>query len=73
MLTKLFNLLGSKRSRQLSTISTLAEAVMAFKRGQKKVGALLLGAAIISYKRSELGYLAQLAAKLYQRKLSKAN
>lgn len=68
MLSKLFKLLGSKRSRQLSVISTLAEAVMSFKRGQKKAGALLLGAAALSYKRSELGYLAQIAAKIFKKK-----
>jgi hypothetical protein len=65
---KLTKLLGSKRSRQLSVVSTLAEAVMSFRRGQKKIAALLLGAAAISYKRSELGYLAQLGVKLYQKK-----
>jgi hypothetical protein len=65
---KLTKLLGSKRSRQLSVISTLAEAAMSFKRGQKKVGALLVGVAALSYKRSELGYLAQIAVKLFEKK-----
>ncbi|SEO85970.1 hypothetical protein SAMN04487948_10619 [Halogranum amylolyticum] len=68
MLSKLLGILGSKRSRQLSVVSTLAQAVLSFKRGQKKAAALFLGAAALSYKRSELGYIAQIAAKLLKKK-----
>lgn len=64
----LFKLLASKRSKQLSVVSTLAEAAMSFKRGQKKLAALLVGVAALSYKKSSLGFLAQILVKLYQKK-----
>lgn len=65
---KLTRFLGSKRSRQLSAATTLYEAVKSFRGGQKKLAALLAGAAALSYKRSELGYLAQAVVKLYKKR-----
>lgn len=64
----LMKLLGSKRVRQLSVLSTLFEAVTAFRRGKTKLAALLVGVAALSYKRSGLGFVAQLAIKLLKKR-----
>lgn len=64
----LLKMLGSKRARQLSVLSTLLEAVMALRRGKKKLAALLVGVAVLSYKRSGLGFVAQLAVKLLKKR-----
>lgn len=60
-------LLSSKNTRTLSALTTLAQAGYALYRGKKTVAALLVGAAVLSYRNSWVGMVAQLAIKLYQR------
>ncbi|MFC7155385.1 hypothetical protein ACFQPA_07950 [Halomarina halobia] len=60
--------LRSKSSRRLSALSMVAEAGMALYRGNKRVAALLAGAAVLAYRWSVVGLLAELGIRLYQRR-----
>ncbi len=46
----------------------LAEAGLALYRGNKRVAALLAGAAVLAYRWSVAGLLAELGIRLYQRR-----
>ncbi len=46
----------------------VAEAGMALYRGNKRVAALLAGAAVLAYRWSVVGLLAELGIRLYQRR-----
>ncbi|MFC6836319.1 hypothetical protein [Halomarina ordinaria] len=63
----LSKLLASKSSRRLSALSMLVQAARALYRGNRRVGALLLGAAVLSYRWSVVGLVAELGIRLYQR------
>lgn len=52
---------------KLSIVSTLVDAAMAFARGNRLGGALLLGAAALSSKIPGLGVAASIAMRLYRR------
>ncbi|WP_254543557.1 hypothetical protein [Halomarina pelagica] len=60
--------LASRSSRRLSALSMLAEAGLALYRGNKRVAALLAGAAVLAYRWSVAGLLAELGIRLYQRR-----
>ena len=57
----------SKRSGQISAISMLVEAGLALYRGEKRIAALLLGAAVLAYRWSFVGAIAELLIRVYQR------
>jgi hypothetical protein len=57
----------SKRAGQVSAISMLVEAGLALYRGEKDVAALLLGAAVLSYRWSLLGTVAGVLIRIYRR------
>ncbi len=57
----------SKRSGQVSAISMLVEAGLALYRGERKIAALLLGAAALSYRWSIVGIVAEVLIRVYQR------
>ncbi|WP_254537516.1 hypothetical protein [Halomarina litorea] len=63
----LSEILSSKNTRTLSALSTLVQAGLALYRGNTKVAALLVGAAVLSYRTSWVGMVAQVAIQLYQR------
>ncbi|HET7322896.1 MAG TPA: hypothetical protein VFJ06_01040 [Halococcus sp.] len=62
-LAKAFN---SVRSGQISAISLLVEAGLALYRGDKRIAALLLGAAALAYRWSAVGLVAQILYRIYQ-------
>ena len=57
----------SKQAGQLSAISMLVEAGLALYRGDKRVAALLLGAAVLAYRWSFVGFVAEILIRIYQR------
>lgn len=57
----------SNRSGKISAISMLVEAGLALYRGDKRIAALLLGAAVLSYRWSFLGAIAEILIRVYQR------
>ena len=57
----------SKQAGQISAISMLVEAGLALYRGEKKIAALLLGAAALSYRWSIVGIVAEALIRVYQR------
>lgn len=59
--------LNPNSMNKLSIISTLVDAAMAFARGNRLGGALLLGAAALSSKIPGLGVAASIAMRLYRR------
>ncbi|EMA54064.1 hypothetical protein [Halococcus thailandensis] len=59
--------LKSKQAGQISAISMLVEAGLALYRGEKKIAALLLGAAALSYRWSIVGIVAEALIRIYQR------
>lgn len=61
--TRLF---GSKSVRNLSTVSMVIEAGLALARGKRKIAALLLGAAALASRWSAVGFLAEIAIRVYQ-------
>jgi hypothetical protein len=58
---------SSVRSGQISAISMLVEAGLALYRGERKIAALLLGAAVLSYRWSFVGAIAEVLIRVYQR------
>lgn len=58
---------SGKGLRDLSTISTLVDAALAFYRGRIKSGLLLVGAAIASRKAPGLGTAASLLLRIVRR------
>jgi hypothetical protein len=64
----LTKLLSSKWSRRLSALSVLSEAARAFKSGNKKLAALLVGGAALAYRSSKLGFVVSLVARRLRRK-----
>lgn len=63
----LANAFKSKQAGQISAISMLVEAGLALYRGEKKIAALLLGAAALSYRWSIVGVVAEALIRIYQR------
>ncbi|EMA51033.1 MULTISPECIES: hypothetical protein [Halococcus] len=63
----LSDLLTSKRSGLVSAVSMLVEAGLALYRGDKKIAALLLGAAALAYRWSFVGAIAEILIRAYQR------
>ncbi|WP_338729550.1 hypothetical protein [Haladaptatus sp. DJG-WS-42] len=64
-LGKLLNSPGAKR---ISTLSMIAEAAFAFRRGEPKIGAMLIGAALLSMRWSVVGLASEGLIRLYRRK-----
>jgi hypothetical protein len=62
----LTDVLDSRNTRTLSALSMLAEAGLALYRGNRRVAALLAGAALLAYRFSWVGVVAELAIRLYQ-------
>ena len=58
---------SGKSLRNLSIISTLIDAALAFRRGRVKSGLLLLGAAAVSRKFPGLGTAASVLLRLVRR------
>jgi hypothetical protein len=58
---------NSKRAGQVSAISMLVEAGLALYRGEKDVAALLLGAAVLSYRWGLVGTIAGILIRIYRR------
>lgn len=58
----------SKRARQLSALSMLAEAAKAFKRGKVVLAGLYVVGAGLSYKNSKVGFGAQALLRLLRRR-----
>lgn len=56
-----------KNLRNLSIVSTLIDAALAFKRGRVKSGLLLLGAAAVSRKVPGLGTAASVLLRIVRR------
>ncbi|WP_336359884.1 hypothetical protein [Haladaptatus sp. ZSTT2] len=46
----------------------IAEAAVAFRRGEKKIGAMLIGAAVLSMRWSAVGLAGEGLIRLYRRK-----
>ncbi|EMA46242.1 hypothetical protein [Halococcus saccharolyticus] len=63
----LSDLLTSKRSGMISAVSMVVEAGLALYRGDKKIAALLLGAAALAYRWSFVGAIAEILIRAYQR------
>lgn len=63
----LANAFKSKQAGQISAISMVVEAGLALYRGEKKIAALLLGAAALSYRWSIVGIVAEALIRIYQR------
>ncbi|WP_332899790.1 hypothetical protein [Haladaptatus sp. CMSO5] len=61
-------LLNSRGIKRLSTLSMIAEAAVAFRRGEKKIGAMLIGAAVLSMRWSAVGLAGEGLIRLYRRK-----
>ena len=57
-------LLGSSATRSLTVVSVLREARTAFNRGNRTRGVLLLGLAVLAWKWTLIGLLAQGLLKL---------
>jgi hypothetical protein len=53
--------------RKLSTVSTILDALLAFKRGRKKSGLLLLGAAALSRRVPGIGTAASVLLRIVRR------
>ncbi len=58
---------NSVRSGQISAISLLVEAGLSLYRGEKRTAALLLGAAVLAYRWSAVGFVAQILYRIYRR------
>lgn len=59
--------LNSKRLTALSMVSTISDALVAFARGRRKRGLVLLGAAAATWKLRGLGVLASILVRLVGR------
>ena len=59
--------LGSKRTRQLSALSMLAQAGLSLKRGKALLALAYVVGAIVSYKNSVAGFVTQVALRLVRR------
>jgi len=62
----LTGLLSSNESRQLNALSLLAQAGLALYRGNRQIALLLAGAAVLAYRVSWLGIVAQIGIRLYK-------
>ena len=60
------DILNSNGARATSSLTMLAEAGIALYRGNKTVAALLLGAAVLAYRFTVIGVVAELAIRIYQ-------
>jgi hypothetical protein len=58
---------NSKRAGQISAISMLVEAGLALYRGEKRIAALLFGAAVLSYRWGIVGTIAGILIRIYRR------
>lgn len=58
--------LASKYSKQLRVVSLLVDAVSEMRRGEKKLAAILVGVAAITYRSNRFGYLTEIFVRLYQ-------
>jgi hypothetical protein len=63
----LADLLNSKRSGQISTLTMIVEAGLALYRGDMRVAALFLGGAALAYQWSAAGIIANVLINIYQR------
>ena len=63
----LAELLNSKRSGQISTLTMLVEAGLALYRGDTRVAALFFGGAALAYQWSVAGIVANVLINIYQR------
>lgn len=63
-------LLGSKWSRLFSLVSVAANGVRALVRGNRRIGALLLGIAFLAYRWSPLGIAVSLLYYVYGDRIS---
>ncbi|MFW6321108.1 MAG: hypothetical protein ACOC0Z_04605 [Halohasta sp.] len=61
----LTKLLGSTWARRLSVVTVLVNGVRALLRGNRRVGALLIGLALLAYRWSPLGILLTLLVSRY--------
>lgn len=61
-------LLKSPGVKRISTLSMIAEAAFAFRRGEAKIGAMLIGAALLSMRWSAVGLAGEGLIRLYRRK-----
>lgn len=61
-------LLGSKASRSLTVVSALGQAAREFRRGDRRVAALLVGLAALAYRSSAASVLAQGLLWWYRRR-----
>jgi len=64
-------LVASKWSRRFSLVSVAANGVRALLRGNRRVGALLLGIALLAYRWSPLGIAVTLLYYRYGDRISK--
>jgi hypothetical protein len=64
----LTQVLDSPHAKRLSVLTMLVEAGIALLRGNKKVAALLVGAAAIAYRWSGVGFAVEILIRLYQRR-----
>ena len=62
----LSRLLNSSGAKNLSALSMLVEAGLALARGKRKIAAMLLGAAALASRWSIVGFLAEIAIRIYQ-------
>ena len=64
--------LGSSRLRRISIFPIVVEAVQAFWQGKRRVGALLLGAAVLASRSSVVGILVHLLIRRYRKQRRQA-
>ncbi|MFC6717730.1 hypothetical protein ACFQGT_08825 [Natrialbaceae archaeon GCM10025810] len=58
----------TRTAKRLSTLSTVLDGLLAFRRGRPKQGLALLGAAALSTRFSGVGTVASLALRLLRRR-----
>ena len=59
--------LNTASMNKLSIVTTVVDAAMAFARGRRKRGAILLGAAVLSSRLPGLGTAASVLVRLFRR------
>lgn len=63
-------LLGSKRSRLFSLVTVLINGIRALRRGNRRIGALLIGIALLAYRWSPLGIAVTILMHRYGDKIT---
>jgi Fe-S oxidoreductase len=63
----LTKLLGSKRTKQLSALSMLAQAGNELRKGNPKLAVLYVAGAVVSYKNTTVGFAMQALLRLFGR------